>query len=55
VSLTVRDDGPDRHEPLSEVVPAMDAVARREGGQLQIRGGECTISLPRARPAARVG
>jgi signal transduction histidine kinase len=55
VSLTVRDDGPDDQEPLPALVLALDTVARREGGQLQIQGGECTISLPRPRPSAKVG
>jgi signal transduction histidine kinase len=52
VSLTVRDDGRDKFEPLPELVPALEEVSRREGGQLVIRGGECIVSLPRSRPAA---
>jgi signal transduction histidine kinase len=52
VSLTVRDDRSDKHEPLPEMVPALDVLARREGGQLVIQGDECIVSLPRSRPAA---
>jgi signal transduction histidine kinase len=44
--LVVRDDAPEGRDAPRSLLRALDALASREGGQMVVQAGECTITLP---------
>ncbi len=46
--LRVADGLPSDEEPLSEVVPALEALCQEQGGRVELRSGECALYLPLA-------